>query len=643
MDLNLDVSGYVGSRAVCAVLKCEEDNSLKCASVHTRKSSAFKTITNITIFKILQGTSPGKDSNSRDLEVEVASVSRKQPKLSRVVHNIKMEGILARRRAVLTLTMVESTDCYADFACEVRGYDRSGKPSVIFRRIRQNSLQCPPGKEGGLTTHIPQPILDLLKELQTELVRTRETTERIESKVVTLERKLDTLTESTGRIESKTEAFEKILDESVKSYSASMDGFTERIESKVDTLENNLNGKLLIFKQIESNTEALSEQMFSLQNLIENRLEYLAGNELHEIYQAVMKFTNIAEASCKNVSKSISLEESFTTLWRNIKKELKEALESSNSALQNVLDTHNVAIDALLSTARNMESSQTTLRIQILKNIEEAFDKISENKIFICRDLTERYSSVGQDLIGSLQGVAADIKVSVVKYFDLARKFCNRKVITDTDYPTQCKRGSAGGWKHKPSPYHPIQPGDDSVVNFPFLCDMVTDGGGWIVIQRRSKGDVDFYRCWDDYKNGFGDFSGDFWLGNEKIHKITTSGPYELRVELVYKEESVYAQYDRFYIHDEESCYSLAVQGYSGTAGDSFQKNNGAKFTTLDRDNDVCVTNCAELHHGAWWYWSCSHSNLNGAWHGAKQKGPFWWALSRGDPVSFTEMKIRRL
>jgi Fibrinogen beta and gamma chains, C-terminal globular domain. len=41
------------------------------------------------------------------------------------------------------------------------------------------------------------------------------------------------------------------------------------------------------------------------------------------------------------------------------------------------------------------------------------------------------------------------------------------------------------------------------------------------VIQNRYEGTVDFYRDWHDYKHGFGNIGGEFWLGLEKLHILT--------------------------------------------------------------------------------------------------------------------------
>lgn len=55
------------------------------------------------------------------------------------------------------------------------------------------------------------------------------------------------------------------------------------------------------------------------------------------------------------------------------------------------------------------------------------------------------------------------------------------------------------------------------------------------VIQRRDdfgEPRENFNRDWADYKNGFGDPSKEFWLGNENIYMLTNNEDYALRVEL---------------------------------------------------------------------------------------------------------------
>ena len=176
---------------------------------------------------------------------------------------------------------------------------------------------------------------------------------------------------------------------------------------------------------------------------------------------------------------------------------------------------------------------------------------------------------------------------------------------------------------------------------------MVTDSGGWTVFQRRQDGSVDFYRNWTDYEDGFGNLTGEFWLGLGKINRLTKEQSNTLRVDLGdFSNNKVYAQYTTFSVGDSTTEYTLTVGGYSGTAGDSLTDwHNGRKFTTRDNDNDNYSGNCADssFGYGAWWYYHCFHSNLNGFYfYSNNRHAAINWVKWKDSPLKFTEMKTRR-
>ena len=126
--------------------------------------------------------------------------------------------------------------------------------------------------------------------------------------------------------------------------------------------------------------------------------------------------------------------------------------------------------------------------------------------------------------------------------------------------------------RERKSGVYKINPDGSEVIDV--VCDQTTAGGGWLVFQKRLDGSVDFYRDWAEYKRGFGNLSGEFWLGLDKIHNLTNSGNYKLRVDLEdFDGKSYYAEYNLFTIASEGEKYVLSVGSYSGLISQHSNKN----------------------------------------------------------------------
>uniref|UniRef100_A0A8C0BJA5 Tenascin n=1 Tax=Buteo japonicus TaxID=224669 RepID=A0A8C0BJA5_9AVES len=208
-------------------------------------------------------------------------------------------------------------------------------------------------------------------------------------------------------------------------------------------------------------------------------------------------------------------------------------------------------------------------------------------------------------------------------------------------YPKDCSQALLNG--ETTSGVYTVYLNGDKAQPLQVFCDMSEDGGGWIVFLRRQNGKEDFYKNWKTYVAGFGDLKDEFWIGLENLHKITSQGQYELRVDLQDKGETAYAVYDRFSVGDAKTRYRLRVDGYSGTAGDSMTYHNGRSFSTFDKDNDSAITNCALSYKGAFWYKNCHRVNLMGRYGDNSHSQGVNWFHWKGHEYSiqFAEMKLR--
>ncbi|XP_048751642.2 ficolin-2-like [Ostrea edulis] len=146
------------------------------------------------------------------------------------------------------------------------------------------------------------------------------------------------------------------------------------------------------------------------------------------------------------------------------------------------------------------------------------------------------------------------------------------------------------------------------------VCEMEIDGGGWTIFQRRMDGSEDFYRTWAEYKDGFGNLTSEFWLGNDKLHYLLSQGSYELRMDMSdFNNQTRYVKYSNISIGNEASQYVISISGYSGNVGDCFTSGiNNMKFSTKDQDNDATSGSCAVRYQSGWWHNSCHCSNPNG-------------------------------
>ena len=177
-----------------------------------------------------------------------------------------------------------------------------------------------------------------------------------------------------------------------------------------------------------------------------------------------------------------------------------------------------------------------------------------------------------------------------------------------------------------------------SVQGYKAVCDMISSGGGWMVIQRRNLSSGErarsFMKNWTMYEHGFGNVDGDFWLGLEALHKFTSIGSTELLIDLVANKSRASARYDHFSVANSSSHYTLIVSGFSGSIPDYLSLHSGSPFSVVNEDAGNNISrwlNCDAILQGGWWF--------------APQCGP---VIPHTNPVAilwgnliFTEMEMK--
>jgi len=164
------------------------------------------------------------------------------------------------------------------------------------------------------------------------------------------------------------------------------------------------------------------------------------------------------------------------------------------------------------------------------------------------------------------------------------------------------------------------------------FCEMAVTGGGWAVFHNRYEGSTDFARNWTSYENGFGQLDKEFWLGLKNIHKLTSVGSVDLRIEMSsFDGRNKYAEYKEFKVSDASNNYRMSFKewSYSGDNYDALWYHNNMQFSSYDVDNDGSSGNCATMcGYGGNWYNQCHRQNMNGQYGADGDAGfeyMYWW------------------
>ncbi|GFO02767.1 tenascin-r [Plakobranchus ocellatus] len=621
LELTLDRNVIVtpGTRPLCGIVVCLENihaagASLTLSSDKIDSTPALCSISSMTMSKRTANTLMAKaDYQKSDM---IVSLSTRTPSLFRVSNGIKVDGLLTAERATLRLELFKQDDCNAEFTCQVNAVDCQDKELVIISKL----MQQPQARENrdwndGQNLFPVNVIVQLVNRLDAKLADL----ENYENDMNHFQDKFEYL---ERRFENKTDGIADKIESLNENYLHALDALENRLESKMGSTERNL----------QNNLTSLREFFVDEASPIHNILEKASVNQSEN--DAAQKVCSGKEGAAQEREKSV---------YNDVLETLK--------ALGSV---QNVKTEGLIQdfVAKNMKILQSGFsNITNLLTAEMTLDTVVNMSSHISCDLCNELESLQNSLNISVMKILSAIKAGATKTEDHIQSIFFHKrdtfksivesVMIDILSPKSCRKGMATILPLRSLPHPVVYPENGSKGSY--LCDTVTDGGGWIIIQRRSSGEVDFYRNWTSYKNGFGSFDNDFWLGNEYIHTLTSKGLYELRVDMQFNTVSAFAHYATFSLGDESSNYALHLGPYNGTAGDSLGDHNGRPFSTFDRDNDGHTTNCAERYIGAWWYNSCHSSNLNGLWRESASKGPRWLTFSLNDAVTFSEMKIRML
>ncbi|XP_050774296.1 angiopoietin-4 [Gopherus flavomarginatus] len=410
----------------------------------------------------------------------------------------------------------------------------------------------------------------------------------------------------------------------------------QRMQQLERVLENNTQWLLKLERYVQMNVK--SEMVRIQQNVAQNQtatMLEIGTSLLNQMAEQSRKLTAV-EAQILNQTTRIEIQLLETSLSTN---KLEKQLLLQTTEIHKLQNMNNVLETRVLE----METKHQT-ELEGIRTEKEKLQRLVSHQSHTIEDLEKSLHAANSNT-SLLQRQQLQLLESVQSLVQLVSQG-KAPLVQEQQVSQDCAQNHRAGFNT--SGIYTLHVTNMTEPRKVF-CDMETDRGGWTVIQRRTNGSVNFQRKWKEYKQGFGDPAGEYWLGNEAVHLLTSQASYSLRVELLdWEGNQAYAHYETFQLGSERHLYRISLKGYSGTAGQqSGIVLQGINFSTRDSDNDNCLCKCAQMLSGGWWFDACGLSNLNGIYYPAKHNvrklNGIRWHYFQGPSYSLkgTRMMIR--
>jgi len=303
-----------------------------------------------------------------------------------------------------------------------------------------------------------------------------------------------------------------------------------------------------------------------------------------EIFSKDIKISSL-EVQLADAEKSLKQKETIINEKDDLIKSFKMSIELisqnkylqlENTRLKNTLDlTKNLNIDTEKDTQNVFSNNQ-------LQDLPE-FNELKNKMVDLESTIQEMNNKIVELIDDKLVNLEDETKTTMQEMDNKILQLEDKSKTNDEMTNTRNNNVTIL-LNHSKKPHIKLIKGDGISPFTAVFEDIPFAGSGWMVIQRRFDGKINFnVTNKNSYDNGFGDLNGDFWIGIKAIHQLTTSHRHELYVELVdFDDVTAYARYDNFCVGNKESRYALKSLGnYTGNAGDALRAHEKNVFQTF--------------------------------------------------------------